>query len=977
MSENYTLLLSEVMAMKASHGAFHPITIVVPSNGASLDVTRYLARNQPDQAGLINVKATTLKSLAQSLFESSGHARGRTEVTPLLREAAVRETLDTTPGIFGVLATRKATVNAIAQTSSQLDGLTISAAQRSFNSALVMDVLQRHDQVRNELARRAYFPDEMFQTAGSELSIDWVKAELGKVIFFEIGRPRDLLQQHFMDTLFVYKSPLVIDSVPVNAENSSNIVRDAELISMTDADEEARGIARIVAEELAQGTPGNKIGIFMPSDIPYRALLDRHLSAAQIEWAGKATRQLRDTSVARSLVQLLKADTTQLDYRLVLDAMAEGAIRHPDKKFPSPSEAERIYRHLQSDDSDEEGLTEAQEKARIRRLLFKEYVHQLGEELTDAINSQTWLTAANALQRIVNKHFTPASFQKLSFGNDDFESPAVWRQELDLAIAAVGNIDGIAPSPEPRTIVEQLEAAIHSRYLRHGKQGAGVLLSNLSSGASRDLDVVIVCGLAEGIAPPRVFENPLFTDDAITHLGSAIPTSHERTLGLYENFVLTLRSGSRRKIMTFPRGNLRGGDTRVLSRWVSSHYSPDDAPKINEVGSFQDGVLTGSPTKTHIATTQQARDIARFRVNPASFFELSEDAELSAAVEMRYDRFAGYFSRFNGNVSDVAHKINILESGRKLSPTALEKYRNTPLSFFLQHVLGARPLNDVVESKELDNLTRGILIHVALERWIKGWINHSHDGSVESLLAEAEIVCSEFNADVGAHWVEQFWLVAKNDILEDLRVWHEVNQEQMDSGWQPREAEANFGKGDGDDKLPAVVVQLSDGSGSLEFVGQIDRLDQMPGGNVHVIDYKGSKSKKYDKISQENITADGTMYQLAIYAKLAEAALAHDEITGSVQASYWFVRRHVAPALLTVYMNEKATQDLADHLTVLAHDIRAGVFPPIPDDGKFDTFTNLMGAASMQRIWDYVRVREALTHITSFWDEMPGGGEDE
>jgi hypothetical protein len=37
----------------------------------------------------------------------------------------------------------------------------------------------------------------------------------------------------------------------------------------------------------------------------------------------------------------------------------------------------------------------------------------------------------------------------------------------------------------------------------------------------------------------------------------------------------------------------------------------------------------------------------------------------------------------------------------------------------------------------------------------------------------------------------------------------------------------------------------------------------------------------------------------------------------------------------------------------------------------------LMGAASMQRIWDYVRVREALTHITSFWDEMPGGGEDE
>lgn len=977
MPVNFKLLLSEVLAIKAAHGAFHPITIVVSSNGASLDVTRYLARHQQDQAGLINVKATTLKSLAQSLFESSGRAQGRTEVSPLLREAAARASLTINPGIFGALATRKATVNAIAQTSSQLDGLNTSASDRGLNSDLVNEVLQRHVQIREQLFSRAYFPDEMFEIAGLELTSEWVREDLGNVIFFELGRPREILQQHFLDTIFAHTHPLVIDSIPVTPENSSEIVRDAELISMTDADEEARGIARLVAEELAQGTPGNKIGIFMPSDIPYRALLDRHLTAANIAWVGKATRQLKDTSVARSLVKLLKSDTTELDYRLVLDAMAEGAIRHPDKKFPSPAEAERIYRHLQSDDSDEEGLTEAQEQARQRRMLFKEYVQSLGEELTTALHSESWLTAANALQRIVNKHFTPASFRKLSFGNDDFESPAVWRQELDLAIAALGNIDGIAPSPEPRTVVEQLEAAINSRYLRHGKQGAGVLLTSLSSGAARDLDVVIVCGLAEGISPPRVFENPLFPDEVISRLGSGIPTSHERSLALYENFIKTLRSGSRRKILTFPRGNLRGGDTRVLSRWVSSHFTPDDGPTITEVGSFQDGILTGSPTKSHIATTQQARDIARFRVNPASIFEISEDADLSAAVKMRDDRFNGYFSRFNGNVSDVAHKINILESGRKLSPTALEKYRHTPLSFFLQHVLGARPLNDVVESKELDNLTRGILIHEVLERWIKGWISHSHDGSVESLIAEAEIVCAEFKADVGVHWVEQFWQVAKNDILEDLRKWYEVNQEQMDSGWQPREAEANFGKGDGDDKLPAVVVELTDGSGTLEFVGQIDRLDQMPGGNVHVIDYKGSKSKKYDKISQENITADGTMYQLAIYAKLAETALAHDDVTGSVQASYWFVRRHVSPALLTVQMDETATQDLADQLTVLAHDIRAGVFPPIPDDGKFDTFTNLMGTAAMERIWEKVRSREALTDITNFWDDMTGSVEDE
>ena len=100
---------------KSANGALHPLTVLVPNNGSSLDVTRFLARQLGSSKPLVNVRATTFSDLALELFQTSGRSAGRMAATPSLRQAAARAALQASPGIFGKVAESYATAAAIAR----------------------------------------------------------------------------------------------------------------------------------------------------------------------------------------------------------------------------------------------------------------------------------------------------------------------------------------------------------------------------------------------------------------------------------------------------------------------------------------------------------------------------------------------------------------------------------------------------------------------------------------------------------------------------------------------------------------------------------------------------------------------------------------------------------------------------------------------------------------------------------------------
>lgn len=970
----YLELASTVRGLKKELGPFAPVHIVVPTRGGSLDVTRYLAHHLSDLGGVVNVFASTAAELAQELFNNSNSVRGRHEASLTLREAAARSALVEAPGLFGKLAERQATVQAVARTSALMDMIPVSEMLQNSPAPLTREIIALHSTIRKTLSTTCYLPDEVYEVALKELQNPAVVSSLGSLIIFGEIAAEHSPEHDFVSELTPIAQVLSTASFEPETLNGSDVavlgnplVTTAQIVSATDADEEARAIARLVAEQLAEGTHGNRIGIFVTASEPYRALLDRHLTEAGISWTGKATRQLIDTSVARNVLAFLSSTTDQIDTRLVLNAMAERALLPQDKHFPNPTEAERLYRHIANSDQDDEPQTEEAKRQAERLTIFTDYISLLSDELLTLKHSDNWLLAANRIQHLVNTHFTPSNKGKPRFTSedDDFETPDVWRQEIDLAIAQLGTLDGVAPAPTPAAIYEQLKASIKSRYLRHGKMGTGVLISSLNSGSMRDLDVVIVCGLAEGVAPPRIYENPLFPDAFIEQLGAPVPTSLDRVRGLHTQFLSTLDSARTRTILTYPRGNLRGGGDRVISRWISAEFASEEDIKTLEVGSFLEGILTGKPTKTHLAATPQARKLARYRTDPDALLSLPPDSDLAHALDMRRDRRRALFSRYNGNVSNVAEHVLVLD--RTISPTSIEMYRKTPMSYFLKYVLRASTLNDVVQSPVLDSLTRGTLIHKALELWILDVMANRNDGDIDSLLSQAETTCAEFKEKFGTYWIEQFWLIEKNSIFEDLRDWHETNVGLLETGWIPAAAEARFPTTDVAHpvQLHGVVIELLDGSPKLSFSGQIDRFDRLPDGSIHVIDYKGGKSSSFDSIDQSNPTADGYKYQLAIYGRLAQLILSEEDSAETVKASYWFVRKD-SESFVSISMNEAVLEKLQTDLTALASDVRAGVFPPIPG-GLYDPYSVLLNLDDMSRLWDGISGSEELLNLTDFW----------
>src|SRR5690606_6089889 len=77
------------------------------------------------------------------------------------------------------------------------------------------------------------------------------------------------------------------------------------VISVSDADEEARSAVEIVAAAARDGTSFGRMAIVHPTTDPYGRLLHEHLAAERIPVAGAIARPLAGSAVGRFLLGLL------------------------------------------------------------------------------------------------------------------------------------------------------------------------------------------------------------------------------------------------------------------------------------------------------------------------------------------------------------------------------------------------------------------------------------------------------------------------------------------------------------------------------------------------------------------------------------------------------------------------------------------------------------------------------------------------
>jgi hypothetical protein len=945
------------------------VTIITPGLHSARDVLNFVGRHSPSSQGLVNIQVIPLGQWATSLTRVLPEFVNRSEAKALHREGAVRSVVAQDAGVFLDLRESPRTIQAIAKSAQVLEGIAIPPAALQV-SALTSDVVRIHHEVSALLKSGFFTMPEVFEAAST--LVQSANESVGNVIVFLPEEPQHPSEEEFLQVVTERDATTVIrlENIP----EPGDILSQARIITAADPEEESRAIARIVVSAISEGTPGHRIAIAYTSEDPYRVLLHRALDDAGIAVAGTAPRQLSDHSMSRHLLELLALPTEQrLSPVLVLNALASGALIVERGSLPSRNKLEKVYRKLRfnvdTTSSEDEGAEENADDVKIREQ-FVAYLVALEAEIRSVQDATAWDEVADRLRDFLESNFAPGRSRGRT---KDLHGTSLkeWFGELSELPAQLRSLDGIAPSPSAASVVSELDHLItHARRTRH-RLGHGVSVSPVQDCVARDVDLLIVCGLAEGFAPPRFAPDPLLPEEFLIALDAGLPTSADRPAIRKRQFFTALHSSRDRIILTCPRGDLRGAGERVPSRWLAPRLNFDGAvDNAENVRSMRDGFAFGVPGFTGPAATSRELKIREgLAAGTVSFPEsvspkLRED--FGQAMDLIRDRLERRFTRFNGNLTSAADQ-GLLPEGA-ISPTSLERYAGWPLSFFFVDILDAPPLDDLVLSSEMDALHRGNLLHRVLERFVLETSQEPDKLEPEALESLLQEEARALKKTYGAFWIDVFFDRAVADLARELSEWFDVHEERLRAGYTVDGTERVFGRPgmEADAQNPPVVVEFDDGL-VLRFRGQIDRLDSTPEGGVEVIDYKSGNITYLEKIAKNPPTLNKTKFQLAIYGLFALADSQRDHTMPPPIASYWFTKASGsrddagdAQCFVSITLDEATVDQAGSDITDLARLIQGGYFPPGAPLSGFDRYTDLQTKDTITDLWDGMKHDPAL-----------------
>jgi hypothetical protein len=957
-----------------------PVVVIVPTERIGVAARRGLARTGVAGArGVAGITVMTLRRLAETLATPELTASGRRPVTQAVLVSALDRLLHEAPGLFSDVADHPETARSLARTHGELRLLPIpDVARVAATSAVPAEVVRMHH-ATTDLLRPHYYDQIDLLVAAARL-LDDGHASVPPVVLYLPGEP-DPPQRTFVQALAHQADVTAIVGISgangpdgrvlaawrsLLGESERDVRVDApvadRVVAATDADDEVRAVVRDIVARLAAGTPGHRIAALYGSRDPYARLLAEHLSAAGVTINGRGVRPASERILGRALRRMLALPA--LDFRRdAVMALVTDAPIHWDGERTHPTRWERISREagiVRGDD----WVVRLREFARKRRKAAEDaqaepdadpgagerdlaqaadadalaaFVTGVRGRLDAAERAQTWSALADILQGL---------WADLLGG----DGPR-WLPEEELRVAET--IEGVLRSlpaldslDAPVSLVamrELVELEMDSDLDRVGRAGVGVHVGPVRDGVGHDLDAVYLVGLAEGLFPPRPAEDPLLPDAARVHTNGVLPTLTQRVEDQHRQFLAALAaapagsSEQPRRVLTFPRGDLRRGGVRLPSRWlvptlagmvgdphlVATRWEDAVRPRAVDVLASHSAALLEAPVP---ATDQEWRQRAH-----AAGAVGAPDPLVDRARAMRRARREPAFTRFDGLVG--AGEFLQRRIGGVLSPTALEAWYSCPHRYLLQHVLGVRQVEDPEEIIQISVLDKGGVMHRVLERFVdealragrvppggEPWSDDDRK-RLEGLIEE------EFTAEAvsGRVGLASMWDAASRGMREDLRQFvAQDDRRRAQSGLTPAKAEMPFGR----DGVPPVEIGLGNGR-TLSIRGSIDRVDEGPEGLV-VLDYKTGSSKSYKNLDPANPTDHGRYLQLGLYAEAARQLLGRPD--ASVWAGYWFVTRRYKYESKGFPVTAATAAATAEVLSVAVAGIEAGLFPSRPKD---------------------------------------------
>lgn len=971
--------LRDLVAKAKAGSPLAPVTIIVRDNIAAISVRRALAVGVGGQGGVAAVNVTTLRRLAEQLLAAAGDTLP--PVTSALLTALWRRELADDPGCFAPVVEHPATVRALVRAHGELralDDQQLSVVAES--NELSRDLVRLHRRVEAHALGGKRDETAVVEAATRLIASGRAhSADLGPVILYlpeelapkERGLITALDAASGVTTLLGLTGEPTVDGPLIEsfgeAEGvSSRAARSTtetdgvpqhahKVLHASDSDDEVRAIVREVRALLADGIATHRIAVLHPVAGPYARLLHDHLGASGIATNGPGVRPLRDHAIADGFLALLALEPDDLRRDAFFDWLGRVPVRIGDGTATVPRTrwerlsreagitggdwAERLAdheaRHQARLDADRDN-PDARERSlayRERSILetqeFGAFVAELRHRLQEARALTGWAALGEWARAMFRRYIGPADAMTRLPEPEQRAASAI-----DGVLGAIVELEAIGDTPRLGELVEILEVDLDARKPRVGRFGDGVFVGPISAAPSLDVSRLFVLGLSEDLYPGRHRIDPLLSEPIRVATAGALPTVRDR-LRRDHRAVLAAFAAADHVVASFPRGDLRRGAERLPSRWLmptlralterpeleATRWAEASSPQLRSVASHWEGISRAD--RPGSAQEWRLRHLSSGSV-------LEGDEPLETALELIHARRADDFTRFDGNLEGVDGLPDYAAGTALISPTALERYAGCPHTFFVERILGVKPLETPEEIITIRPWDLGSIVHEVMDRLtteadaLPGYGEPWSAADRERMHAITNEVTDDFERR-GLTGHPRLWNRERDRLHQDLEAILDLD----DAAHRLRDSrvvasELPFGM----HGHPPVRIELE--NGAIAMRGSADRVDETRDGTLIVTDFKTGSAKSFSDISGDPVVA-GTKLQLPLYAHAARAAFGND----NVDAGYWFIGRRDRGKRVDVRLDAHLEEVYRSALETLTTGIRDGRFiarPPASDD---------------------------------------------
>jgi ATP-dependent helicase/nuclease subunit B len=369
------------------------------------------------------------------------------------------------------------------------------------------------------------------------------------------------------------------------------------------------------------------------------------------------------------------------------------------------------------------------------------------------------------------------------------EAAAGFVAELSEAAGTFGPIRG----PHYLALLDALMAGrvVRSRYGGHPR----LYIWGLLEARLQQADVLILGGLNEGTWPPEAYANPWMSRPMMAKFGLPPP---ERRIGMTAHDFAQAICASR---VYLTRAQRVEGTPGVPSRWLLR----------------LENHLRGTPLEGTLASAPAWLRWARSLDEPEG----------------------------HDPVGPPAPAPPVAARPRRLSVTRVETWIRDPYALYAEHILALRPLDPI--DADPGAADRGIIVHRALEKFIRDHPGPLPDDAVDRLLA---IGTEVFEATLARPGVRAFWWPR----FERIARWFVAFERQRRAAGHVTVTTEARG-----------TLNLDGPGGPFVLTARADRIDRHRDGGLAIVDYKTGQVPTWPQVRT------GLVPQLSLEAAIARS----------------------------------------------------------------------------------------------------------